>query len=115
LILIFFGTPKSLELRRSRDSSGSDGECSESGSDSGGLSSRGRDRWTAFLCRDLAIHGGWNDYRSKEEDHIIGEYQLAYALCLDDQFKAAGIVFTKADKMFGALRHAKYLLTLNDR
>jgi len=70
-------------------------------------------RWRSFLSRDLSTHGGWTD-RSNEEDSIIGEYQYAYALCESGNNEEGGIVFTSADKKFGAVRHARYLATLVD-
>jgi hypothetical protein len=72
------------------------------------------ERWDKFVRRDLSIHNGWTDDRTNEEDDIIGKYQLSYALSVSGKDKEAGDAFTLADKMFGLVRHRKYLIALNE-
>lgn len=68
-----------------------------------------------FLSRDLALYAGWYEPRSKDEDDVIGGYQYAYALAAsgeEEKIAEAGAKFTAADKMFGYVRHTKYLSSL---
>ena len=67
-------------------------------------------KWLAFLQKDYAGHGGWKMNRTKEQDDIIQGYQYTYALVLADRVDDAETEFTRADKEFGLVRHADYLM-----
>lgn len=71
-------------------------------------------RYLKFLKIDISTNRGWNDYRDQNADAIITKYQYAYALSTAGFTEQAGKAFTEADRLFGALRHAKYLLSLRD-